>query len=71
MLGVWAPPAHRFQWFLSESAWDAGALTTRRLALLARDPATRPHDVGVLVIDETDDRKDDSKTAHVAHQYLG
>jgi len=25
----------------------------------------------VLVIDETGDRKDGTKTAHVAHQYLG
>jgi hypothetical protein len=43
----------------------------RPLALLCRDPSTRPHDGGVLVIDETGDRKDGTTTAHVAHQSLG
>jgi SRSO17 transposase len=71
VVGAQAPPAQRLQWFLSESAWDADALNARRLELLCRDPATRPHDGGVLVIDETGDRKDGTKTAHVAHQYLG
>jgi len=71
VVGAQAPPAQRLQWFLSESAWDADALTARRLELLCRDPATRPHDGGVLIIDETGDRKDGTKTAHVAHQYLG
>src|SRR5918998_2918237 len=71
VVGAQAPPAQRLQWFLSESAWDAEALTARRLELLCRDPATRPHDGGVLIIDETGDRKDGTKTAHVAHQYLG
>ncbi len=71
VVGAQAPPAQRLQWFLSEAAWDAEARTTRRLALLCRDPATRPHDGGVLIIDETGDRKDGTKTAHVAHQYLG
>jgi hypothetical protein len=71
VLGAQAPPAQRLQWFVSESAWDADALTARRLELLCRDPATRPHDGGVLIIDETGDRKDGTKTAHVAHQYLG
>jgi SRSO17 transposase len=42
----------------------------RRLESLCRDPATRPCDGGVLVIDETGDRKDGTKTAHVAPQYL-
>ncbi len=69
--GAQAPPAQRLQWFLSESAWDAEAINDRRLALLVGDPATRPHDGGVLVIDETGDRKDGTKTAHVAPQYLG
>jgi hypothetical protein len=71
VVGAQAPPAQRLQWFLSEATWDADALTSRRLELLCRDPATRPHDGGVLVIDETGDRKDGTKTAHVAHQYLG
>ena len=71
VLGAQAAPAQRLQWFLSESAWDAEAVNERRLALLLADPATRPHDGGVLIIDETGDRKDGTKTAHVAHQYLG
>src|SRR3954452_9046966 len=70
VLGAQAPPAQRLQWFLSEAAWDAEAVSARRLELLIADPATRPHG-GVLVIDETGDRKDGTKTAHVAHQYLG
>jgi hypothetical protein len=71
VVGAQAPPAQRLQWFLSEAAWDAEALNERRLESLCRDPATRPHDDGVLIIDETGDRKDGTKTAHVAHQYLG
>ena len=46
-------------------------MNDRRLAILCRDPATRSHDGSVLIIDETVDRKDGTKTAHVAHQYLG
>ena len=71
VVGAQAPPAQRLQWFLSESAWDAEAVNERRLASLLADPVTRPHDNGVLIIDETGDRKDGTKTAHVAHQYLG
>ncbi len=71
VVGAQAPPVQRLQWFLSESAWDAEAVNDRRLESLCGDPTTRPHDGGVLVIDETGDRKDGTKTAHVAHQYLG
>jgi len=71
ILGAQAPPAQRLQWFLAESSWDAEAINARRLELLCADPATRPDDGGVLIIDETGDRKDGTKTAHVAHQYLG
>lgn len=59
------------QWFLSESTWDAAALHARRVALLRSDPATAPDEAGVLVIDETGDRKWGRKTAHVGRQYLG
>jgi SRSO17 transposase len=55
---------------VSESTWDADQVNQRRLELLA-DPATRPHDQGVLVIDDSGDRKAGSHTAHVARQYLG
>jgi len=70
-LGAQAPPAQRLQWFLSESPWEAEAINARRLELLCADLPTRPHDGGVLVIDETGDRKDGKQTAHVAPQYLG
>src|SRR6266496_1422642 len=59
------------QFFLSESPWDHEAVTQRRLELLLGDPATAPHDQGVLVIEDTGDRKDGRHTAHVARQYLG
>jgi SRSO17 transposase len=59
------------QWFLTESSWDHEQVNKRRLELLLGDPATAPHDQGVLVIDDTGDRKAGTKTAHVARQYLG
>src|SRR5512133_3957433 len=43
----------------------------QRIGLLQVDPATAPHGQGMLVIDDTGDRKDGSATAHVARQYLG
>jgi DDE superfamily endonuclease len=61
----------RLQFFLSESPWDAEVINTRRLALLLSDPATVPHAEGVLVIDDSGDRKAGSQTAHVARQWLG
>jgi hypothetical protein len=61
----------RLQWFLSESAWDYQQVNDRRVRLLCEDPATAPHDRGVLVVDDTGDRKDGTAIAHVARQYLG
>jgi hypothetical protein len=61
----------RLQWFLSESAWDHQVVNDRRVQLMCADPATTPHERGVLVIDDTGDRKDGTATAHVARQYLG
>jgi hypothetical protein len=61
----------RLQWFLSESAWDHQQVNAQRVQLLCEDPATAPHDGGALVIDDTGDRKDGTRTAHVARQYLG
>jgi SRSO17 transposase len=54
-----------------ESAWDHEQLNQRRVQLLREDPATAPHDAGVLVLDDTGDRKDGTATAHLARQYLG
>jgi hypothetical protein len=61
----------RLQFFLSESRWDPEQVNGRRLELLLGDPATAPHGGGVLVIDDSGDRKDGTKTAHVGHQWLG
>jgi DDE superfamily endonuclease len=71
VVGAQHPAVQRLQFFLSESSWDAEALNARRLELLLSDPGTAPHDAGVLVIDDTGDRKDGRATAHVAPQYLG
>jgi SRSO17 transposase len=71
VVGAQHPAAQQLQYFLSEAAWDGAAVDARRLAGLLADPATRPHAEGVLVLDDTGDRKDGTKTAHVARQYLG
>jgi SRSO17 transposase len=69
--GAQAAPAQRLQFFLSESTWEADALNARRLEVVCADPATTPHEAGVLVIDDSGDRKAGTKTEHVARQYLG
>ena len=56
---------------MSEAAWNAEAINAWRLALLAAEPATAASAEGVLIIDDTGDRKDGSATDHVARQYLG
>ena len=65
-----AAPVQSLQFFLSESTWDVEQVTQQRLALLCTDPATRPHEQGVLIIDETGDRKHGTKTAHVARHQI-
>jgi SRSO17 transposase len=71
VVGAQHPVVQRLQWFLSESTWEAAAITTRRRQLLRTDPGTAPHAGGVLIVDETGDRKDGTQTAHVGRQYLG
>lgn len=66
-----AAAVQRLQFFLSEASWDAEAVNAQRLALLARQPALAAHVGGVLVLDDTGDRKEGHATAHVARQYLG
>src|SRR4051812_49124209 len=66
-----AAAVQRLQSFLSESTWNGEAIQEQRLEILLTDPATRPHEQGALIIDETGDRKAGSKTAHLARQYLG
>jgi SRSO17 transposase len=67
--GAQLPAVQRLQFFLSESRWDPDRVNERRLELLLKDPATAPHEAGVLVIDDSGDRKDGIKTAHVGRQY--
>ena len=71
MVGAQLPRVQTLQWFLSESDWDERQVQAKRLKLLREDPTTAPTAHGVLVIDETSDRKDGHKTAHVGRQYLG
>jgi SRSO17 transposase len=61
----------RLQYFLSESTWDSDKVNARRLELLLGDAATAPHKHGVLAIDDSGDRKDGTRTAHVGRQWLG
>jgi SRSO17 transposase len=70
LVGAQLPRAQKLQWFLSESTWDERQVQAERLTLLREDPATAPTSDGVLVIDETGDRKDGHHTAHVGRQYL-
>lgn len=71
IVGAQAAPVQQLQFFLSESTWEAETVNARRLELLLGEAATAPHEKGVLVVDDTGDRKDGTKTAHVARQYLG
>src|SRR5258707_11634254 len=71
VVGAQLPRAQALQWFLSEADWDERKMQEGRLQLLREDPATAPTSKGVLVIDETGDRKAGDKTAHVGRQYLG
>lgn len=71
IVGAQAAPVQQLQFFLSESTWDAEMVNGQRLELLMGEAATAPHENGVLVVDDTGDRKDGTKTAHVARQYLG
>ncbi|WUV39570.1 transposase (plasmid) [Streptomyces sp. NBC_01483] len=69
--GAGMPGVQRLQFFLSESPWEAEQVNDRRLELLREQPATAPHDGGVIVIDDSGDRKDGTATAHVGRQWLG
>jgi len=71
VVGAQHREVQRLQFFLSESGWNQDEIKMRRLEGLQSDPTTRAHDNGALVIDETGDRKDGTKTAHVSRQYLG
>jgi hypothetical protein len=61
----------RLQYFLSQSTWDVDQINRRRLELLVNDPATAPHERGMIAIDHSGDRKDGTRTAHVGRQRAG
>jgi hypothetical protein len=71
VVGAQAAPVQRLQFFLSESSWDAAVVNRRRLEVLWAREELRPHAAGVLIVDDTGDRKAGHHTAHVARQYLG
>ncbi|WP_349362028.1 transposase [Streptomyces sp. H27-C3] len=71
VVGAQHAAVQRLQFFLSESTWDHEQVNARRVALLLTDPATAPHPGGVLVIDDSGDRKDGQATAHIGRQWLG
>src|SRR3712207_5277522 len=57
IVGAHHPRAQGLQWFLSEATWQSDVVNTQRLQLLRADPHTAPDAHGVLVIDESGDRK--------------
>ncbi|WP_172388026.1 IS701 family transposase [Streptomyces sp. MNP-20] len=71
VVGARNPAVQRLQFFLSESPWEAGEVNDRRLELLRGQSDTAPHAGGVIVIDDSGDRKDGTATAHVGRQWLG
>ena len=66
-----AAEVQQLQFFRSESTWNADAITAQPLSLLMAAPGSAPSASGVLVIDDTGDRKDGHATDHVTRQYLG
>ncbi|MEV7392873.1 transposase [Streptomyces sp. NPDC091215] len=71
MAGAGIPGVQRLQFFLSESPWESELVNDRRLELLHEESGTAPHAGGVIVIDDSGDRKDGTATAHVGRQWLG
>jgi SRSO17 transposase len=71
VVGAQAAPVQRLQFFLSESSWDAAVVNRRRLEVLWAVEDLRPHAQGVLIVDDSGDRKAGGHTAHVGRQYLG
>jgi SRSO17 transposase len=71
LVGAQAAPAQRLQFFLSESPWEAAVVNRRRLDVLWAVDDLRPHAQGVLIVDDTGDRKAGSHTAYVARPVPG
>lgn len=73
VLASLAPGAdrQRLHHFLHDAPWDADALNRRRLELWQARPDLAPHAEGVLIVDETGDRKRGHKLVLAANQYIG
>lgn len=61
----------RLHHFLHDAPWDAEALNRRRLQAWQANPALAPHAEGVLIVDETGDRKRGNNIVLAANQYIG
>jgi SRSO17 transposase len=61
----------RLHHFLHDAPWDAQTLNARRLQLWRDHPTLRPHGRGVLIVDETGDRKRGHGIPFAAQQYIG
>jgi SRSO17 transposase len=61
----------RLHHFLHDAPWEHDALNRRRLALWQAHPTLAPHANGVLIIDETGDRKRGHGIVLAANQYIG
>src|ERR1035437_6347684 len=57
--------------FLHDAPWEVAALNKRRLALWQAHPTLASHAAGVLIMDETGDRKRGHGLELAANQYLG
>jgi SRSO17 transposase len=57
--------------FLHDSPWEASTLNRRRLALWQARPDLAAHSQGVLIVDETGDRKRGRGIVLAAQQYIG
>ena len=71
MAGAQHPAVQRLQFFLSESRWDPEQVNRGGWSCCWRIRRPRRTSGGVLVIDDSGDRKDGTKTAHVGQQWLG
>ncbi|PKV90156.1 transposase [Streptomyces sp. TLI_146] len=71
VVGAQHAAVQRLQFFLFESRWDPEKINAHRVELLLNDSATASHRGGVLVVDDSGDRKDGSATARGGKQYLG
>ena len=73
MLASLVPGAdrQRSHHFLHDAPWDGEALNRRRLEVWRAHPTLGPHANGVLIIDETRDRKRGHGIVLAATQYIG